>query len=68
MTNEEENLVGQVFFYLSRGEYPEFCSASRKRVIRRKATKFQVKDGELFEEVLGLVFFSIQLNTKILLL
>ena len=48
MANEGENLVGQVFFYLSRREYPEYCSASRKRVIRRKATKFQVKDGELF--------------------
>ncbi len=47
ITNEKEYLVGQVFFYLSRGEYPEYCCASRKRVIRRKATKFQVKDGEL---------------------
>ena len=28
--------------------YPDGCSDTRKRVIRKKAAKFEVKDGELY--------------------
>ena len=30
--------------------YPDGCSETRKRVIRKKAAKFEVKDGELYKQ------------------
>ena len=50
----EEELVDEVADYLSGKGYRVGCSDNRKRVVRRKAEKFHLKDGELFylEEVI----------------
>ena len=45
---EENDLVEDVYIYLTEGKYPVDCAANRKRVIRRKAEKFRVRNGELF--------------------
>ena len=45
---EENDLVEDVYIYLTKGQYPVNCAANRKRVIRRKAEKFRVRNGELF--------------------
>ena len=43
-----ENLVHDVYVYLTEKAYPDGCSANAKRVIRRKALKFVVSEsGEL---------------------
>ena len=45
---DEENLVRDAYVYLTEKTYPDGCSANRKRVIRKKALKFQVSEtGEL---------------------
>ena len=36
------------YMYLTDKKYPPGCSDIRKRVIRKKAQKFVVNDGELF--------------------
>lgn len=43
-----EDLIRDVFTYLSTNKYPEASSSSRKRVIRKKALKFFIStNGEL---------------------
>ena len=37
-----------VYIYLTKVIYLDNCAANRKRVIRRKAEKFRVRNGELF--------------------
>ena len=44
----ENELVEEVYIYLTEGKYPVTCAANRKRIIRRKAEKFRVQNGELF--------------------
>ena len=34
--------------YITTSAYPEGCTDIRKRIIRKKAKKFHVSDGELF--------------------
>ena len=41
-------LVEEAYSYVTKKKYPPGCSDVRKRVIRRKAQKFIVKDGEMF--------------------
>ena len=48
MSDKEDQLLEGVVHYISTGEYPSGCSENQKRSIRRKAKKFQIKDGELF--------------------
>ncbi len=47
-TEREEELIEQAYTYLTQKTYPDGCTATRKRVIRKKAAKFEVKDGELY--------------------
>ena len=44
----EQQLLEEAFAYRTEGKYPEGASDNKKRVIRKKANKFEVKDGELF--------------------
>ena len=44
----EIDLVQQAYVYVTDKTYPEGCSENLKRVIRRKAKKFAVRDGELY--------------------
>ena len=41
-------LVQQAYAYVTDKTYPSGCSETRRRVIRKKATKFELKDGELY--------------------
>ena len=43
-----EQLVEHAYTYLREKTYPDGCSDTKKRVIRKKAAKFEVKDGELY--------------------
>ena len=43
-----EQLVEQAYVYLMKKTYPSDCSETRRRVIRKKAARFEVKDGELY--------------------
>ena len=43
-----EQLIEQAYTYLKEKAYSDGCSDTRKRVIRKKAAIFEVKDGELY--------------------
>ena len=46
---EEETLIKDVYTYLARKNYPADCPGNMKRIIRRKALKFQLtENGELY--------------------
>ena len=45
---EEGDLVEQAYVYVTSSRYPTGCPENRKRVIRKKAKKFEVKDGVLY--------------------
>ena len=42
------DLIDEVYEYMTQRRYPLGCTEGRKRSIRRKATKFVLKDGELY--------------------
>ena len=42
----EEELIEEVFHYVTTKEYPDDCKEGRKRVIRRKAKQFVVNNGD----------------------
>ena len=44
----DQELVEQAYVYLTSATYPPGCDENRKRVIRKKAKKFELKDGELY--------------------
>lgn len=46
--NKEEDLLEKACVYLLEGSYPEGSKQNEKRVIRRKAAKFEVRNGELW--------------------
>ena len=50
MDSEErdQELVEQAYAYLTTSTYPSGCTENRKRVVRKKAKKFELKDGELY--------------------
>ena len=50
MESEErdQELVEQAYSYITTSTYPPECTENRKRVIRKKAKKFELKDGELY--------------------
>ena len=43
----EDNLVQEVYTYLIAKRYPDGVSNSKKRVIRKKATKFMIFDSTM---------------------
>ena len=45
-----EQLIEQAYTYLREKTYPDGCSEMRKRMIQKKAAKFEVKDGELYHK------------------
>ena len=46
---QEQQLLEEAFKYRTdSGKYPEGASENKKRVTRKKASKLEVKDGELF--------------------
>lgn len=48
-SDQEGDLVEDVYRYLiTNGDYPDECTETRKRVIRRKAKKFDVREGQLY--------------------
>ena len=54
-TPEEEverdiQLIDEAYMYLTDKKYPPGCSYIRKRVIRKKAQKFELTNGELFQK------------------
>ncbi len=42
----EEELIEEVFHYVTTKECPDDCKEGRKRVIRRKAKQFVVNNGD----------------------
>ena len=44
----DDQLLDQVSSYLVSNKYPDDANECKKRVIRKKAKKFLMKDGELF--------------------
>ena len=44
----ERDLLGAVYSYLVDKVYPKNATKNEKRVIRRKAMKFEIVDGELY--------------------
>ena len=47
--DKERDLVQLAYNYLvNNKEYPADCTKNEKRTIRRKAKKFELKDGELY--------------------
>ena len=42
------SMIGDVYNYLKEGVYRKGATSSRKRVIKRKAAKFQIKHGEIY--------------------
>ena len=44
----DQELVEQAYVYLTSTTYPPGCDDNRKRMIRKKAKKFELKDGELY--------------------
>ena len=48
--DEEDDLVELAFRHVTNQGYPEGCSNVRKRMIRRKAKKFEVVGGGLFHK------------------
>ena len=46
--DEQDDLIEQACVYLTEKAYPDGCTQSRKRQIRKKAEKFQMLDGELY--------------------
>ena len=47
-SDADDDIVEQVYHYLTKSEYPSGVSEHRKRGIRKKAKRFAVKDGELY--------------------
>ena len=46
-----EQLLREAYIYLTEKKYPAGCTNLRRRVIRKKVLKFEVKDGELFYKI-----------------
>ena len=50
MESEErdQELVEQAYSYITTSTYPPECTENRKKVICKKAKKFELEDGELY--------------------
>ncbi len=47
-TSEEAALPDAALIYITEKRYPEGCSDTKKRAIRKKANSFVVRDGVMF--------------------
>ena len=47
VNDSEHDLVQKAYIYITEGTYPGGATANEKRVIRKKAKKFAVRNGEL---------------------
>lgn len=47
-SDDEEDLLDKVYFYLTEKRYTDGTSENCKRVIRKKASKFVIIDGEMY--------------------
>ena len=47
-TSDDRDLVRKACTYITEGAYPAGATANEKRVIRKKAKRFAVRNGELF--------------------
>ena len=47
-SSSDKDIVEQVYVYKTKNQYPDGARESKKRVIRKKAKRFVVKDGELY--------------------
>ena len=47
-TDEESDTLELAYSYKVKGKYPEGCDANKKRLIRRKAEKIFLKNGEVW--------------------
>ena len=45
---DDDNLIEETILYISAKKYPNGCSDSRKRQIRKKSEKFALKNEELY--------------------
>ena len=45
---EADRLLDEAMLYMVENRYPEEATENRKRIIRRKAKKFEIQDGELY--------------------
>ena len=43
-----QDLIDNIFIFVTENRYPEGATVGQKRTIRRKAAKFEVREGELF--------------------
>ena len=43
-----QDLIDNIYTFVTENRYPEGATVGQKRTIRRKAAKFEVCDGELF--------------------
>ena len=46
--SRDQQLLEEAYIYRTEKKYPEEATENRRRIIRKKAAKFVVKDGELF--------------------
>ena len=46
--SDNDEIVEQMYHYITKSEYPSVIGEHRKRGIRKKARRFVVKDGELY--------------------
>ena len=60
---KENSLLEDAIQYLREKTYPNVCPMNRKRVIRKKASKLRLVDGEVYVEKNGgkVKYFSIKL-------
>ena len=47
-SNQEDELLDKVYLYLTGKRYADGITYNGKRIIRRKASKFIVSDGEMY--------------------
>ncbi len=48
VAHHEVDLDDAAYLYLKEKRYPEGCSVTRKRAIRKKADRFIIRDGVMF--------------------
>lgn len=52
---DEDDLLDAAAVYAIDNVYPEGCTANRKRIIRKKAAKLVIENGEVFVKKKGKV-------------
>ena len=57
---EGDDLIDEAFLYLSEKKYPDGASATRKRIIREKAEKIVIVDGDKIHVNLKYYYYKIK--------